>query len=86
MINWLPITFLSLAILAILLIRAIYVVGKEKNQGRGCLPGDGFHEIRSDYFSGGSGGGHSGSFRVPKDPQKYAQQFVPNDKRSKDEL
>ena len=79
------IVFLFLEILALLLIRAISVIRHEKDQGRGCLPGDGDHEIRSDYFSGGGGGGHSSSFRVPKDPQKYAQQFVPKPKRSVDE-
>ena len=84
--NWGPIAYLSLVILAILLIRAIWVVRQEKDQRRGSLPGDGDHVVRADYFSGGAGGGHSGSFKVPKDPQKYAQQFVPKDKRSKDEL
>ena len=83
MYSWGLIIFLSFTILALLLIRAIYVVRNEKGQGRGCLPDEGEHEVRSDYFSGGAGGGHSGSFRVPKDPQKYAQQFVPKDKKVK---
>jgi hypothetical protein len=65
--------------------RALWVIRHEKGQGRGSLPGQGDHEVRADYFSGGAGGGHSGSFRVPKDPQKYAQQFVPKDRKPKDE-
>ena len=85
MYNWSVIAYISAIIIFILLFRAIWVVRQEKDQGRGSLPGQGDHEIRADYFSGGAGGGHSGSFRVPKDPQKYAQQFVPKDKRSKDE-
>ena len=85
MYNWSVIAYISSIIIFILLFRAIWVVRQEKDQGRGSLPGQGDHEVRADYFSGGAGGGHSGSFRVPKDPQKYAQQFVPKDKRSKDE-
>ena len=76
---------LSIAILLLLFFRALWVVRQEKDQSRGSLPGQGDHEVRADYFSGGAGGGHSGSFRVPKDPQTYAQQFVPKDRKPKDE-
>jgi hypothetical protein len=76
---------LSIAIVLLLFFRALWVVRQEKDQGRGSLPGQGDHEVRADYFSGGAGGGHSGSFRVPKDPQTYAQQFVPKDRKPKDE-
>ena len=76
---------LSIAIVLLLFFRALWVVRQEKDQGRGSLPGHGDHEVRADYFSGGAGGGHSGSFRVPKDPQTYAQQFVPKDRKPKDE-
>ena len=76
---------LSIAILLLLFFRALWVVRQEKDQGRGSLPGQGDHEVRADYFSGGAGGGHSGSFRVPKDPQTYAQQLVPKDRKPKDE-
>ena len=76
---------LSIAIMLLLFFRALWVVRQEKDQGRGSLPGQGYHEVRADYFSGGAGGGHSGSFRVPKDPQTYAQQFVPKDRKPKDE-
>ena len=75
------IAVLSGAILLILLGRAIYVVRKEKPDGRGSLPGTGDHIIEANYHSGGAGGGHSSTFKVPKDPQKYAQAFVPKDKR-----
>ena len=83
--SWVIIAYILFVILAILLARAFWVVRQEKGQGRGSLPGEGDHEVRADYFSGGAGGGHSGSFRVPKDPQKYAQQFVPKPERSVDE-
>jgi len=76
---------LSIAIVLLLFFRALWVVRQEKDQGRGSLPGQGDHEVRADYFSGGAGGGHSGSFRVPKDPQTYAQQFVPKERKPKDE-
>ena len=76
---------LSIAIVLLLFFRALWVVRQEKDKGRGSLPGQGDHEVRADYFSGGAGGGHSGSFRVPKDPQTYAQQFVPKDRKPKDE-
>ena len=85
MFNWGLIAYLSLAILILLFFRTLWVIQHEKDQGRGSLPGQGDHEVRADYFSGGAGGGHSGSFRVPKDPQKYAQQFVPKDRKPNDE-
>jgi hypothetical protein len=83
--SWVVIACTLFAILLILFVRAFWVIRQEKGQGRGSLPGEGDHEVRADYFSGGAGGGHSGIFRVPKDPQKYAQQFVPKPERSVDE-
>ena len=68
---------LSALILVVLGARAFFVVRKEKNTKRGSEPGTGYHEIEANYFSGGGGGGHQGSFKVPKDPQEYARQFVP---------
>ena len=85
MFDWGVIAYLFVAIVLLLFFRALGVIRHEKGQGRGSLPGQGDHEVRADYFSGGAGGGHSGSFRVPKDPQKYAQKFVPKDRKPKDE-
>jgi hypothetical protein len=85
MFDWGVIVYLCVAIVLLLFFRALWVIRLEKGQGRGSLPGQGDHEVRADYFSGGAGGGHSGSFRVPKDPQKYAQQFVPKDRKTNDE-
>jgi hypothetical protein len=68
---------LSGLIIAILAARAFWVVRKEKGAPRGSEPGKGYHEIEANYFSGGGGGGQQGSFKVPKDPQEYARQFIP---------
>ena len=56
MFNWGLIAYLSLAILILLFFRALWVIRHEKDQGRGSLPGQGDHEVRADYFSGGAGG------------------------------
>lgn len=80
MTNWLPIVLISAAILAVLAVRAVIVVRRETNAARGSLPGKGYHVIDASYFSGGAGGGHSGEFRVPRDPQEYARAFVPHNK------
>jgi hypothetical protein len=45
-------------------------------------PEKGYHEIDASYHSGGGGGGQSGSFRVPKDPQTYAKLFIPEDRKN----
>lgn len=81
MATWTVIALLCGAIMVILLARAIYVVRTEKSDERGSLPGKGDHIIEANYHSGGAGGGHSSTFRVPKDPQEYARSFVPKDKR-----
>ncbi|MEL6915090.1 MAG: hypothetical protein AAFP13_11365 [Pseudomonadota bacterium] len=69
----------SIAILAILVARAIHVVRKEKGSDpRGSLPGEGDHTIHAEYSSGLSG--HHSSYKVPRDPQAYARRFVPRQK------
>ena len=78
--SFLVITILSGAILAVLAVRAIYVLRREPKAPRGALPGKGYHVIDSSYFSGGGGGGHQSSFRVPRDPQEYEKGFVPRHK------
>ncbi|MCC1493329.1 hypothetical protein [Cognatishimia sp. F0-27] len=67
-------------IVCVAVFRAWVAIRNDKHQGRGSLPGKGYHTIDASYHSGGSGGGHSAEFRVPKDPQVYARLFIPKDK------
>ena len=78
-----PIVWISLAILVVLLARAIAVLRSEPDDARGSKPGKGYHVIDSSYFSGGGGGGHQSQFRVPRDPQEYAKGFVPKGKEDR---
>lgn len=73
---------LCAAILGLLVTRAIYVVRQESDTPRGSEPGEGYHVIEANYHSGGLGGGHSSTFKVPKDPQDYAKAFVPRNRKS----
>ena len=66
-------------ILAVLLL-ARFALRNDTDQ-RGSEPGQGYHELRSDYQSG-VGGGHVTTWKVPKDPQEYARRFVPKDRRN----
>lgn len=77
-ITW--IVILSGAILAILVVRALWVIRHEKGTPRGSLPGKGYHEIDASYTSGGGGGGQVKFYKVPKDPDEYARVFVPDRK------
>ena len=74
------ITLLSMAILFVVGLRAIYVMRREKDARRGSEPGTGHHVVEVAYHSGGAGGGHDGRFTVPRDPQEYARLFVPKQK------
>lgn len=75
------IAILSIIILVILVGRAIYIVKSEKaSPQRGTDPGDGETEIVSEYSSGVGGGQHR-TYMIPKDPEKYAQIFVPKDRK-----
>ena len=74
-----PVVVISAAILVVLAARAAWVIRSEKNQQRGSLPGRGDHVIEANYNSGL--GGHTGQFRVPKDPNEYARRFVPHSRR-----
>ena len=68
---------LSLAILLVLVARAVWILRAEGGRRpRGTEPGDGHVEIESQYFSG-LGGGSQQVTRVPRDPQAYARAFVP---------
>lgn len=68
-------------VVALLLARAIQALLLEKKAERGTPPGEGYTEIEAAYMSGGGGGGHITSYRVPKDPQEYAKRFVPQERR-----
>ena len=45
-----PIVWISLAILVVLLARAIAVLRSEPDDARGSKPGKGYHVIDSSYF------------------------------------
>lgn len=68
---------LSALILMVLFGRAMYVMWREQDQGklRGSEPGSGHHVIHAEYSSGL--GGHSTSYKIPRDPKEYEQLFVP---------
>ena len=68
---------ISAVILGILVVRAVVVWRAERGQPRGSAPGTGVHVIDASYHSGGGGGGQTGQFTVPRDPDAYARQFVP---------
>ncbi|WGH78177.1 hypothetical protein [Jannaschia ovalis] len=74
-------------IVAILVLRALWVLRQEARQPhggrpRGIAPGEGYEEIVSDY-STGAGGGSRLVTRVPRDPQEYARVFVPRRNKEK---
>ncbi|QBF32220.1 hypothetical protein [Thalassococcus sp. S3] len=77
--NWTLIILLSLAILAVSILSGALALRRSKNEGRGSLPGKGDHIIEANYSSGL--GGHSVTYRVPKDPQDYAKRFIPRETR-----
>lgn len=68
---------LAALVLVLLALRALQAVRSERKAPRGIDPGEGDTLIDVNYASGGGGGGHSTTIRVPKDPQEYAQAFVP---------
>ncbi len=72
---------LGAAVLLLAVLRAAQSIRHNKHRERGSDPGTGYHEIEANYHSGGGGGGHSYTFKVPRDPQEYAKTFVPRNKR-----
>lgn len=70
------IALLVLAIALVSVLTAALAIRRERGQPRGQEPGTGDHVIHVEYSSG-LGGGHFGEIRVPRDPQIYAQRFVP---------
>ena len=71
---------LIVAIVGVIVWHTLRVMAREGNAPRGAPPGTGYHTLRSEYFSGGGGGGEAREYTVPKDPQAYARLFVPKDK------
>lgn len=71
-------------IAVVLLLRAIHILRAERGRRLGALPGKGYHVLRSEYFSGGGGGGQATEYTIPKDPQAYARLFVPKTSDKKD--
>jgi len=74
---WAGIALLSALVLLVAVLRGAQAMRHDTLSKRGSDPGKGYHVIDASYHSGGSGGGHSAEFRVPKDPQEYARLFVP---------
>jgi hypothetical protein len=75
---WGMIAILSALVLLVSVLKAAQTIRQDRGRDpRGSAPGTGYHVIDASYHSGGAGGGHSAEFRVPKDPQEYAQMFVP---------
>lgn len=69
-------------IVLVAVLRARQAVRHDPHARRGSAPGTGYHVIDASYHSGGGGGGQSGEFRVPRDPQAYARLFIPKDKKT----
>ncbi len=71
---------LCAGIVLVAVLRARQAIRAERGTERGSLPGTGYHVIDASYHSGGGGGGQSYQFKVPRDPQEYARQFIPKGK------
>ena len=66
-------------VLVLAVLRAAQALRHDKGAERGSMPGKGYHTLHAEYSSG-AGGGHSTTYRVPRDPQEYAKRFVPRDR------
>ncbi|WGW02685.1 hypothetical protein [Tropicibacter oceani] len=75
-----PVAVVLILVALIVVVTALLAIsaGRQSPGSRGSAPGKGFHELRSDYQSG-MGGGHSQSWKIPRDPQDYAKLFIPKD-------
>lgn len=73
------IVILSALVLGLAVLRAIQSVRHAQDDDRGSDPGTGYHTLHAEYSSG-AGGGHSTTYKVPRDPQEYAKRFVPRDR------
>ena len=71
--------------LVVVMVAALAILEQRRHPGRrGSTPGRGYHTLKSDYQSG-VGGGNVKTWKVPRDPQEYARQFVPHSKSSASE-
>ncbi len=75
--SWGPVVLLSALVLLVAVLRAAQSLRHARGTERGITPGSGDQILHADYSSGAGGGGHSGTYRVPRDPQEYARKFVP---------
>jgi hypothetical protein len=75
------ITILSALVLIVAVLRGAQAIRQDRAAGRGTAPGEGHSVIDANYSSGGAGGGHHMSYRIPRDPQTYAKLFIPKDRR-----
>ncbi|MDW4496760.1 hypothetical protein R5H30_02115 [Sulfitobacter sp. D35] len=75
----LGIVILSGLVLLLAVLRGLQALRHTEGTERGSEPGKGYHVIEAEYFSGGGGGGHSTSYKIPRDPQEYARTFIPKD-------
>ena len=75
------ILLLCALIAVVTVLRAAQSIRHHKDDARGSEPGTGYHEVEANYHSGGGGGGQSYTFKVPRDPQEYAKQFIPRKRR-----
>ncbi len=72
---------LSLAIILVAIISGAMALKRTRGSERGSLPGKGDHVIEANYSSGAGVGGHSTTYKIPRDPQEYAKRFIPREKR-----
>ena len=75
------IILLTLAIILVAIISGAMALKRTRGTERGSLPGKGDHVIEANYSSGAGGGGHSTTYKIPRDPQEYAKRFIPMEKR-----
>ncbi|MBC7164658.1 MAG: hypothetical protein H5U15_06625 [Roseovarius sp.] len=75
------VTLLSVLVFVVAILRAAQAIRQDSAAGRGTEPGPGHSVIDATYSSGGAGGGHAMSYRIPRDPQTYAKLFIPKDRR-----
>lgn len=78
--SWGLILLLSALVVLVAILRAWQAIRDTRDTERGSPPGSGYHTIDASYTSGAGGGGQVMHYKVPQDPQEYAQIFVPKDK------
>jgi len=75
-----PIAFVLIALIVVAIVALSWVSMKSDRKAKGSEPGKGYHTLRSEYSSG-VGGGEQREWKVPRDPQEYAKQFVPKGRK-----